>query len=149
MPLEEFSLIDRFFKRPADNHDGVVVGIGDDAAVLQPPPGQAMISAIACQNSPDPRLQAVDAADFATQLVTEGKKQLVARNARPAWATLALCLPAADEAWLDAFSTRLLQTCEECGLRLVGGDTTSGPLNAVLAVHGLVPARNSIPGRGT
>ncbi len=147
MPLEEFSLIDRFFKPSSRRGNGIVVDIGDDAAVLQAPPGLAMVSALSCQNSAEPRLKAVDATNFAVQLVAEGKRQLLTQKAQPVWATLALCLPEIDASWLDSFSTRLLKDCEECGLQLVGGDTTSGPLNAVLAVHGLVPENDNGTGR--
>ncbi len=149
MPLEEFSLIERFFRPSSTRRSGVVVDVGDDAAVLQAPPGHLMISALSSQNSAEPQLVTVNAADFASQLVAEGRQQLKAKNARPVWATLALCLPEIDEGWLDTFSTHLLQACKECGLQLVGGDTTSGPLNAVLAVHGLVRDEGSVTDQQT
>ena len=42
MSTGEFDLIDRIRAR-ATTRDDVVLGIGDDAAVLQPPPGRQLV----------------------------------------------------------------------------------------------------------
>src|SRR5688500_419753 len=42
--LGEFDLIARYFSRPSSRGD-VVLGVGDDAALLAPPPGQALVVA--------------------------------------------------------------------------------------------------------
>ncbi len=44
MSLGEFDLIARYFSRPSSRGD-VVLGVGDDAALLAPPPGQALVVA--------------------------------------------------------------------------------------------------------
>jgi thiamine-monophosphate kinase len=51
---------------------------------------------------------------------------LAAMGATPRWATLAIALPAADPAWLEAFSAGLYALAERYGVDLVGGDTTRG-----------------------
>jgi thiamine-monophosphate kinase len=60
-------------------------------------------------------------------------------GAEPAWATLALTIPSADDAWLKAFSRGFADLAQRHCLELIGGDTTRGPLTISVQVHGLVP----------
>lgn len=64
---------------------------------------------------------------------------LAAMGAKPHAFTLALALPRADETWLEAFSDGLFALAERHDCALVGGDTTSGPLNICITVFGDVP----------
>jgi thiamine-monophosphate kinase len=64
---------------------------------------------------------------------------LAACGARPLGFTLALALPAADEAWLAGFSSGLFALADAHACPLVGGDTTRGPLNICITVLGEVP----------
>jgi thiamine-monophosphate kinase len=59
-------------------------------------------------------------------------------GATPAWATLALTMPRADPAWLQGFSSGLLELAAAHGVALVGGDTTSGPLTVSIQIMGFV-----------
>ena len=43
----EFDIIDRYFRRAPSGRDDVVLGIGDDGAVLRVPPGQRLVTAMA------------------------------------------------------------------------------------------------------
>ncbi len=66
---------------------------------------------------------------------------LAAMGAAPRWATLALSLPAADEAWLAAFAAGFFALAERYGVELVGGDTTRAPLLAIsITAIGEVPS---------
>ncbi len=66
---------------------------------------------------------------------------LAAMGAAPRWATLALALPAADEAWLAAFSQGFFALAERHGVDLVGGDTTRSQLVSIsVTAIGEVPA---------
>jgi thiamine-monophosphate kinase len=61
-------------------------------------------------------------------------------GATPAWATLALTLPQADEQWLAAFCRGLFALADRHGVQLIGGDTTHGPITVItLQAHGFVP----------
>lgn len=64
---------------------------------------------------------------------------LAAMGAEPAWAMLALTLPAPDEAWLASFSAGFCALAREHRVALIGGDTTRGPLSITVQVHGFVP----------
>jgi thiamine-monophosphate kinase len=43
VPLGEFEVISRYFSRASGRSD-VLLGVGDDAALLQPPAGQALVA---------------------------------------------------------------------------------------------------------
>jgi thiamine-monophosphate kinase len=65
---------------------------------------------------------------------------LAAMGATPRWATLALALPAADPAWLEAFAAGFYALAERYGVDLVGGDTTRGERRAIsITAIGEVP----------
>jgi thiamine-monophosphate kinase len=64
---------------------------------------------------------------------------LAAMGATPRWATLAIALPAADDAWLTAFARGFFRIADLHGIELVGGDTTRGALTISITVIGEVP----------
>ena len=140
--LSEFELIDRYFARrapeSADRAD-VILGVGDDAALLRLPEGSDLVAAVdtlvAGRHFPldsDPR--SIGYRSLAVNL-----SDMAAMGATPAWATLALTLPAADPAWLEGFSAGLLQLAAAHRVALVGGDTTAGPLTISIQILGHVP----------
>jgi thiamine-monophosphate kinase len=66
---------------------------------------------------------------------------LAAMGAAPRWALIALALPAADEAWLGAFSSGLFALAARYGVDIVGGDTTRAALRVItITAIGQVPA---------
>ena len=69
---------------------------------------------------------------------------LAAMGAQSVGFTLALSLPKADASWLAPFAQGLNQMAERCGLRLLGGDTTRGPLNINVTVLGQVPVGRAL-----
>jgi len=72
---------------------------------------------------------------------------MAAMGAAPRWATLALALPAADEAWLEEFSKGFFALAARFGVELIGGDTTRsvaqgsgrGPIVICVTILGEVP----------
>jgi thiamine-monophosphate kinase len=140
--LGEFELISRYFRRGAAPHDaqqGVVLGIGDDAALLRVPEDSDLVAAVdtlvAGQHFP----LATDARSIGHRALAVNLSDMAAMGAMPAWATLALTMPSADAAWLQRFSDGLLDLAREHGVTLVGGDTTRGPLTVSVQILGTVP----------
>ncbi len=143
-PLGEFELIRRFFMRDAKprgvgDDSGVILGIGDDAAVLALPPGTELIAAVDTIVAGRHFPLSTDARSIGHRALAVNLSDLAAMGATPAWATLALTLPSADAAWLTRFSAGLLELADEYGVALVGGDTTEGPLTVSVQVLGHVP----------
>ena len=134
--MGEFDLIDRFFKRPAQRQP---LGIGDDCALLAPAPGMQL--AVSSDMLVEGRhfLSTVDPRRLGHKALAVNLSDLAACGARPVAFTLALSMPAADEAWLAGFSRGLFALAQEHGCELVGGDTTRGPLCICITVFGEVP----------
>lgn len=133
----EFDLIARIQARAATRGD-VLLGIGDDAALLQPPPGLQLAIAMDALNAGVHFPHGTPPADIGWKALAVNLSDLAAMGAQPAWCTLALSLPEADTCWLDGFLDGFLALAAEHHMALVGGDTTRGPLSACVTVHGLV-----------
>ena len=142
--MGEFELIRRYFQRAGNANPAVALGIGDDCALLQPPPGMQL--AISSD-------MLVEGHHFFSDVAPEvlGHKalavnlsDLAACGARPLGFTLALSLPRADEAWLAGFAQGLFALADAHGCTLMGGDTTRGPLNICITVFGEVPTGQAL-----
>ncbi|MGZ3182665.1 MAG: thiamine-phosphate kinase [Telluria sp.] len=134
--LSEFDLIARYFKRHRPGQ--AVLGIGDDCALLAPRPGfelavstDMLVEGRHFFAGAEPRL-------LGHKCLAVNLSDLAAMGARPVAFTLALALPAADPAWLDAFSSGLFALADAHGIELIGGDTTKGPLTVSITVLGEV-----------
>lgn len=143
MPLGEFDIIARYFSR-ATQRDDVLLGVGDDAALLQPPPGQALVAATDTLVEGRHFLPRTPAAALGHQALAVNLSDLAAMGAEPAWALLSLSLPLADEKWIGAFAEGFYTLAERHGVALVGGDTVSGPLVVTVEVMGFVPAASAL-----
>lgn len=137
--MGEFELIRRYFARPP-RRPQVVLGNGDDCAVLAPAPGMQL--AVSSDLLVEGRhfLSTVDPQRLGHKALAVNLSDLAACGAAPLGFTLALSLPAADEAWLDGFSRGLLALADAHDCELLGGDTTRGPLAICITVFGEVPA---------
>lgn len=137
MNTTEFDLIARIRARAAPRGD-VVLGIGDDAAILQPPAGKQLVVAMDTLNAGVHFPDDTAPADIGWKALAVNLSDLAAMGAEPAWCTLSLSLPDGDAAWLDAFLDGFAQLAQQHEVALVGGDTTRGPLSVCVAVHGFV-----------
>lgn len=132
--MDEFALIATYFA----GDDGARVGIGDDAAIIDVPPGEQL--AIAVDTIVDGRHfpPGTPASAIGHRALAVNLSDLAATGARPRWYTLALTLPTADEAFLHEFSCALRALGRRFGCALIGGDTTRGPLTVTVQAMGLV-----------
>ena len=133
----EFSLIHRIRQRAATRGD-VLLGIGDDAALLRPPAGEVLVVSADTLNAGVHFPPETAAADIGWKALAVNLSDLAAMGARPAWVTLSLSLPAADADWLDAFLDGFLALATQHDVALVGGDTTRGPLSIAVTALGFV-----------
>lgn len=139
--VQEFDLIARIQSR-IGMRDDVLIGIGDDAAVLQVPAGQALVVATDTLNSGVHFPVETAPADIGWKALAVNLSDLAAMGAEPAWCSLSLSLPSADTQWLDTFLDGFLALAMRHDVALVGGDTTRGPLSICVTVHGFIePAR--------
>jgi len=137
----EFEIIRRYFSRPAPS---ALLGVGDDAALLQPAAGREL--AVSTDLLLEGRHFAAGAAPRALghKALAVNLSDMAAMGAAPRWATLALALPSADEAWLAAFAEGFYALAARFGVDLVGGDTTRGPLTLCVTLLGELPAGTAL-----
>ena len=146
--LGEFDLIERFFKRSANNaYPQVLLGIGDDCALIscsaKDQVGDLAISTdmlIEGQHF----LPGADPSTLGYKCLAVNLSDLAAMGASPVAFTLAIAMPEVNTKWLDEFSAGLLALADEHHCPLIGGDTTSGPLTISITILGRVDAAKSL-----
>ena len=121
--MDEFELIRRYFVQPSGDA-AVLVGVGDDGAVLRPAAGLDLVVVADTQIEAVHYPRTLGAEDVGFRSVAVNLSDLAAMGARPRWMTLALTLAEANPDWLRAFSTGLRLAAGAHGVALVGGDTT-------------------------
>src|SRR6202167_5951224 len=139
--LGEFDLIERFFARSAGAAPGggVILGIGDDAALLRMPAHAELVAAVDTLVEGRHFPIGSNARSIGHRALAVNLSDLAAMGALPTWATLALTMPSANGDWLRQFSGGLLDLADAHGVALVGGDTTRGPLTISVQLLGHVP----------
>ena len=148
--MGEFELIRNYFAAApcAQGGEGVALGIGDDCALLDVPFGEQLAI------STDTLVAGVHFADpcdpflLGQRSLAVAASDLAAMGATPLAFTLALTLPSVTADWLQAYARGLNLMAQACGLRLIGGDTTRGPLCLTLTVFGRVPTGQALTRSG-
>ncbi len=136
--LGEFDLIRRFFTGIGAARSDVVLGVGDDAALLRVPAETDLAAAVDTLVAGRHFPHDSDARSIGYRALAVNLSDLAAMGATPAWATLALTMPCAHPEWLERFSGGFSDLANAHRVALVGGDTTSGPLTVSVQILGLV-----------
>ena len=139
MSLGEFDIIARYFARKSARGD-VLLGVGDDAAVLDTQAGRKLVIAMDTIVEGVHFLADAEPADIGYRAIAVNLSDLAAMGAEPAWMTLSLSLPRANEQWLSGFASGLFELADEYNVALVGGDTVRGPLVVTVQIAGWVEA---------
>ncbi|RZA00746.1 MAG: thiamine-phosphate kinase [Moraxellaceae bacterium] len=150
--MNEFQLIQRFFQHEQADllltekaQASVVLGIGDDCALLQVPANKQLAVSVDTLVSGVHFPAEAAAEDIAERSLRTTLSDLAAMGAEPLWFTLAVTLPKNSdyifEEWLRSFSRGLFRVANEFQIVLVGGDTTSGPLAITIQVMGAIESR--------
>ncbi len=136
---------------PLSEGDPVALGLADDAALLDPEPGQSLVLAsdtlvagVHFRRSDSPET-------VASRALRTNLSDLAAMGASPRHYLAALSWPReTDMAWRSAFVARLRAEQSRFGLSLVGGDTTSTPgsLTITLTMVGTIPVGEALTRSG-
>jgi len=138
MALSEFDIIARFFTRQGAYRDDVVLGVGDDAALLKVPKDRQLVLAVDTLVAGRHFPEDTAAFDIGWKALAVNLSDFAAMGATPAWATLSLTMPAVDKDWLQAFADGFYSLAEQYQVALVGGDTTRGPLSVSVQLQGYI-----------
>ena len=137
MPAEkEDRLIETVFARHSADGDQVLIGPGDDAAMLRCPPGEQLLITTDTLNEGVHFPAGIPAHAIGYRALAVSLSDLAAMAARPLWAVVTLSVPAVDEDWLRDFSDGFYSLADELGVRIVGGDFVRGPLSITVTAHG-------------
>jgi thiamine-monophosphate kinase len=142
----EFQLIEAFTRGAPQGGAGVLLGIGDDCALLSPPRGEALVATV------DAVVEGVhfDArfppADVGWKALAVNVSDLASMGARPLWALCALAVPhGADLRRVTRIGAGLARCARHHGVALAGGNVTAArDLSLTVTVLGAVPARAAL-----
>lgn len=150
MAQSEFEIIRRYFVESGLHfeREGVALGIGDDAALLDLPQDKllAMTMDVLVESVHFPA--SADAGLVANRALAVNLSDLAAMAAEPLCFTLGLVLPKSNEQWLQDFSEGLLPLAKKYNCPLVGGDITRGPLSICIQAHGLCKKQRAVLRKG-
>jgi len=136
--MNEFSLIKQYFTQCGESRDDVLLGIGDDAALLQTQPNSSLVMTMDTLIEEVHFPSSTSAADIAHKALAVNLSDLAAMGATPAWFLLSLSLPHSNEDWLSSFSQSLARQATQYGIKLIGGDTCKGPLSITIQATGML-----------
>jgi len=131
----EFGLIERLRKMVTTSRQEVVVGIGDDAAVLKtgPPPAPFLLvtTDLLVENTHLNRMWATPE-QIGLKSAECNVSDIAAMGGQPLWMFVSLVLPdGVDVEWVEGLYRGLHQSCQKHGMALLGGDTTRGATTTV------------------
>lgn len=144
MTINEFDVIQKYFQRQHVARDDVILGIGDDAAVVTIPANQQLVITTDTLVSGIHFFSNAQPTDIAHKALAVNLSDLAAMAAKPAWATLSLTLPRADETWLTAFRHGFFELADRYQLQLIGGDMSHGPLSITIQTCGFTDPEKAV-----
>lgn len=144
MKTNEFDIIRRYFISALTRQHLHPVGIGDDGAVIDVPPGFQLVTSVDSLNEGIHFFAAVSPFDLGHKSLAVSVSDIAAMGAEPVSVLLSLSLPTADLDWLQAFSAGFFTLANQYHIDLIGGDISRGPLSVTTIVNGLVPSGKAL-----
>ncbi len=133
--LGEFGLIARLTAGLADGDESVVVGVGDDCAVLDDGGDRLLLITTDLMAEGVHFLPRTDPVALGDKLLSVNLSDVAAMGGTPRHAVLAVAVPAGLEvAYLDGVYAGLRRRARRHGVSVVGGDTTRSGAGLVLSL---------------
>lgn len=136
--MGEFELIDLLIETLGEHTrgGGVLLGPGDDAALVLPPRDSLAVSSIdtLVAGVHFPATAPADLVGFRAMGVS--LSDLAAMGAEPGYVLIAVTLPDGSGNWLEQFAHGVAAAAARFGVKVVGGNLARGPLNVTVSVHG-------------
>jgi thiamine-monophosphate kinase len=122
----------RWFRETLPSHEQVLLGAGDDAAIIQLSDTANLVATTdMLMDGVDFRVGEHEAAQIGHKALAVNLSDLAAMAAKPVAALVSLCLPRSGGEWLaQALYAGMVPTAAKYGIAIAGGDTNSwnGPL---------------------
>lgn len=134
--IGEFPLIDRLARLVEREGSGVLVGIGDDTAVLEDAGGELWLATVDAQVETVHFLRdAITPRQLGRRALAVNLSDIAAMGGRPTVALVSLVLPVATEvAWIEQVYQGLRDEADRYGITVVGGNMASTPEHAVIDI---------------
>ena len=139
--MDEFRLINEIVDVLGEAARGpsIVIGPGDDAAVVAVTPGHEVVSSIDTFVADVHFPAKAPPADIGYRAFMASTSDLAAMAATPKYALVALTIPEVDQDWVRSLSEGFVDAALSCGMSVCGGNLSRGPLALTISVHGEVP----------
>ncbi|MFI4906042.1 MAG: thiamine-phosphate kinase [Steroidobacteraceae bacterium] len=144
MAASESQLIERYFRELGASREDIVLGIGDDAALLRVPGNCELVLTTDALIEGVHFLPGAPARALGHRALAVNLSDIAAMGASPSWALLSLNLPMADEAWLREFAAGFGALARSHDVALVGGNLSRGALSITVELAGLVPTGQAL-----
>jgi thiamine-monophosphate kinase len=123
MELSEDGLVAAIRTVLSGEASGVVVGVGDDAAVVEPGTGSSVLTTDLLVEGVHFERGLISARDLGAKAIAVNVSDIAAMGASPRYALASLGLPSDTEAaWVIELYGGMRAACDEYALSLVGGD---------------------------
>ncbi|GAA0290327.1 thiamine-phosphate kinase [Psychrosphaera haliotis] len=136
--MKEFEMIQTYFSGRGPQRKDVIVGVGDDAALMKMPQDKLLVVATDTMVENTHFFTDTSARSIGHRCLAVNLSDFAAMGAEPAWASVAITLPNADEQWVKEFADGLFEIAEYYNVQIVGGDTTQGPLAVTVSLKGFI-----------
>ena len=144
--LGEFELIGTILEALSDttSGDGIVVGPGDDCAVVEVPPCHELIvtTDVLVEGRHFPKNSRPDLIGY--RAVAVNLSDLAAMGAEPKYLTVAITIEKPQKDWVVQFAMGIASCAREAGVKIIGGNIARGPLSIAITAHGIVPKGQAI-----
>ena len=125
--IGETALVERLIAICGRSGPDVLVGPGDDAAVLAAPDGRVVVTTDMAVQGRHFRVDWSSALDVGHRVAAANLADIVAMGARPTGLVVALALPPSTTVvWVEDLMRGLVEEAEAVDARVIGGDVTSG-----------------------
>ena len=144
MRVGEFELIRQLAGAQTLRREEVVLGIGDDAAILNIPDDHELVVSTDTLNIGVHFPETTPAESIGYKSLAVSLSDLAAMGAEPLAANLSLSLPESDAAWIAEFANGFFELANRYNVQLIGGDTTRGSLSISVTIFGQLPKGQAI-----
>lgn len=137
--MDEFALINLIRAEIGAAGAGVVLGPGDDCAIVRPLEDEALAASIdtlvADVHFPGGAAPAL----IGYRALAVNLSDLAAMGAVPWYCLIALTLPENDPGWVRPFAQGVAMAADRFGCVVAGGNIARGPLSITVSIHGRLP----------
>jgi thiamine-monophosphate kinase len=127
MELTEDELVAAISRVLSGEEPGVVIGLGDDAAVLEPTSGQQIVTTDLLIEGVHFDPASISPHDLGAKAITVNVSDVAAMGGSPRAAVASIALrPDVEAAWVMELYAGMRDACADYAVALVGGDTNRG-----------------------